>query len=744
MAERAPDPADAAARFPATWIGENADIFARYGTRMLGDWRMARKIAMERIDRVLLAALLFCSTNVTAWAQDTPVFDMSLEELLDVRVVAAASREQRPFDSPRSISVVTAEDLRRGNYRSTPDALQELVGIVVQQTNDGGGSPILRGLIGNQVLLMVDGIRMNNAIYRLGPNQYLNTIDINQIERIEIIRGPGSVLFGSDALGGVVNIITKSRVVGDTRPSAFEVSTRLGSADRGTMGRAAFDGGTNRFSVVGGVSLKFFGQLYGGRGTAQRFTGYDEWAADLRVATKPRTGHALTFSVQHVNQAGVQRADVLQTGTDLEYRWDPESRTLFSGEWATTRPFGFVREAHVIASYQEQAEHIFRMTAAAPTQRRLLHEGDRNLGVRVQLFSVWAVHNLTYGVDLSEDFVRSTRTDKAIATGDLIPARGTYIDGARMTARGGYLQDQVNVTPRLGLDLGVRYSWSDMEAVIDDPTTGRIEIDRHNIGLVESTYGFFKVRESLKLVGGVSTGFRAPNIDDVSARGSFGGGFEVPNPLLEPEHSVNVVVGLKFNDRRTMANVSVFDMFHYDLIARAPATFDDLSFLDTNLNGTRESDEPLVFTRQNVGRARVRGLEADGRLRVANGWTMGGNLAWMSGENLSADQPLSRMPSLHGMVRVLFEPGSRWWVEGYSLFAQDQDRLSDGDIADPRIGPSGTPGFVTINVRGGVVVPWVGTLTLGLENVGDTRYKWHGSGILRPGRNIVVGLRRSF
>lgn len=683
-------------------------------------------------------------TSTTAAAQQAPAFDMSLEELLNVRVVAAASREQRPFDSPRSISVVTADDLRRRNYRSTPEALEEVAGVMVQQTNDGGGSPILRGLIGNQVLLMIDGVRLNNAIYRLGPNQYLNTIDINSIERIEVIRGPGSVLFGSDALGGIINIVTKSRVIGDAHPGGVEVSTRLSSADRGAIGRVAFDGGTRRLSVVGGVSVASLGQIRRGGGAVQPFTGYDQWAADVKLVVAAGADQTVTLSAQHVNQSGIQRTDVLAAGTDLEYRWDPQVRTLLSAEWARAKPLGFVRDARVLASYQEQGEHIFRVTAARPSQRRQIYDGDRSLNVRAQLFSQKAGHSLTYGADLSEDWVRSTRTDTVLATGAQTLQRGTYADGGRASSVAAFLQDQLTLTRRIGLELGARYTSLNLGAALADPTTGSVAVDTHNSGLVGSTYGTYLLTDTLKVVGGVSQGFRAPNIDDVSILGSFGGGFEVPNPTLSPERSLNQVVGLKLSQRRVIGAVSVFNVRYRDLIARAPGEFAGRSFLDLNGNGTREAVEPLVFKRVNIGRANVKGLEVDGRLRVGNAWAFGGNVSWTSGEDVSAGEPLRRIPPVHGTVRVRFEPGSRWWVEAYSLFSEDQRRLNSGDVSDIRIGPNGTPGFVTLSARAGVAVAWLGAITVGLDNVGDARYKWHGSGVERPGRQVVVGVRRRF
>ena len=139
---------------------------------------------------------------------------MSLEALLKLKVVSAARHEQRVIESPRSVSVLTSEEIRKRNYRTVPEALNEMMGILVQETNYGGGAPIIRGMIGNRILILVDGIRLNNSVYRLGPLQYLNTIDLYRVERIEVVRGPSSALYGSDALGGLINIVTRSPETG--------------------------------------------------------------------------------------------------------------------------------------------------------------------------------------------------------------------------------------------------------------------------------------------------------------------------------------------------------------------------------------------------------------------------------------------------------------------------------------------------------------------------------------------------
>lgn len=677
-------------------------------------------------------------------AQDRAVAEMTLEELLNVRVVAASRREQRPFESPRAITIVTAEDLARRNYRSTPDALQDAAGIFLQQTNDGGGAPILRGLIGNQVLLLVDGVRLNNAIYRLGPNQYLNTLDIHQIERIEVIRGPGSVLFGSDALGGVVNIVTKTRLPGDRRAFGVLTSGRVATADRGSVGRLGLTAGHRTLTGVGGVSVKSFGQIRSGGGVLQPFTGYDEWAADGKVGLAVRTGDTLTVTGQHVHQSNVQRADVLRSGSDLDYRWEPETRSLLSARYTTTVPAGFIRETTSFVAYQRQAEHILRRTAADAGRRRRLDDRDQTVSGGLQVYSQARGHRLTYGGEVQEDWVHSTRTDEVMATGQLISRRGTFADGARASARAAYLQDQIAVTPRVGIELGGRFSQYALDARLDDPATGSVPVAGRTRAVTGSAYLSTRMTPTLRLVGGVSQGFRAPNVDDVSVLGSFAGGFEVPNPELRPEQSLNLEVGVKFAGYRVLANATAFAARHRDLIGRTASQFDGLPFLDVNEDGIRSPSEPWIYKRHNIGRARTTGVEIDGQMHLSRRWHMGGHVNWIRGDDVTAREPLRRIPPLHGELTATFSVGAGYWLEGYSRFASAQRRLSSGDIADVRIGPDGTAGVTTVNVRGGASVPRLGRATIALENLTDAQYKWHGSGVERPGRNLVVGITTEF
>jgi outer membrane receptor protein involved in Fe transport len=190
--------------------------------------------------------------------------DGASEFKLEKVVVTAKRRGESGFMSERSVSAVESDALAELTPRTVPEALQETPGVFVQQTNHGGGSPILRGMIGPQVLMMVDGVRLNNSVYRTGPLQYLNLLDPLSIDRIEILRGPGSVLYGSDAMGGVIQVF----------------SARYASANSGLATHARLDGRWSGMGVLGGFSYKNFQNLVaGGAIGEQPYSGYENWSA---------------------------------------------------------------------------------------------------------------------------------------------------------------------------------------------------------------------------------------------------------------------------------------------------------------------------------------------------------------------------------------------------------------------------------------------------------------------------------
>ncbi len=667
---------------------------------------------------------------------------MELEDLLKISVFSAARHQQKLTDSPRSVSVITREEIRRRNYRTTPEALNELVGVLVQETNYGGGSPFIRGLVGNQILILIDGIRLNNAIFRLGPNQYLNTVDINQIERIEVVRGTGSVLYGSDALGGVINIVTKSEKAGEGRIDLQGRSfVRYASADQGTIGRVEFRGSGRPWGLIGGLSYKKFGDLRAGRGIGlQTYTGYDESDADFKLNLRLKEGHQVTAALQHVRQTDVPRTDRLASGVNLKYEWNPQARDLAYAQYEASDLGSLVNTVRLALSYQTQSGTVQTILTATPDVQDEYFDRVNTLGASFQLSSTLGKRQLlTYGVEYYGDRIASSKVNVDFATGTETQAEGTFADGSTYRSMGAFLQDEIQVYRPLSLVLGARYSRFRVRANLDDPNTGSLEIRSTPHAVTGSAYALCRLTDKVTATLGVAQGFRAPDIDDLTILGSFSSGFEVPNPDLTPEQSINYEFGLRVQHSRYSGSVYYFFTDIQDMIVRGAGEFNGLPFMDYNGNGIQDPGEEDVYQRRNLGRARIQGSEAEGRLRILPFLTAIANLAWIRGDDLAADTPLRRMPPLRGKLGLDWSTTKGMWIEVYSLFAAKQDRLAPGDVSDPRIPDGGTPGYLTLNLRGGIDIRPYGNFTLGCENVTNQAYRLHGSGIDGPGINLVIG-----
>jgi outer membrane receptor protein involved in Fe transport len=646
-------------------------------------------------------------------------------------IVSAARADRAASDVPRSTVVVSRAALDERADRTSPEALQDRSGGWVQKTNHGGGSAFVRGLVGNQVLVLIDGVRLNNATFRLGPNQYMNTIDAFNLERIETVRGSGSVQYGSDALGGVVNLISPLPVLspGGVRAGGA-VAARLVSSGMEQTARAEGSVSGSRAGVRGGVTLRNFGDLVaGGSLGTEAPSGYEEFDADVSAvwAPSPRTTFRGVF--QSVYQEEVPRFDqVAQRGYDV-YEFDPQSRRLGYLQWQQLVSSSWLDLSRVTLSWQRSDEGRRRRRSGSDLETT---ESDTvaTLGFSADLYGRLASRaGWSAGVEVYHDTVRSWRLDTNLATGASKPMRGLYPDGATRLSVSAFALGHFSLG-RAGVDIGARYTRDDVEA--DDPVFGPLHITPDAV--VGSVSVLVPIGRGLNAFGSVAQAFRAPNIDDLSTLGSFDYGVEVPPESLDPERSVSLEGGLKANTSRVAASFAVFRLQLRDLIDRLPATFE----------GSPVWDGQDVYQRANVGEAYVRGLEADAEWRATAALTVRGFVASTYGQQVTVDAPMRRIPPVNGLLGTRYRWNRGVWLEGTLRAAGAQTRLAPGDIADHRIPPGGTPGWATVNVTAGMRIGQSLLLSGGLANIFDEAYRTHGSGIDGPGRNAWLSARVEF
>lgn len=634
-------------------------------------------------------------------------------------VVTATRIERQIFNTPQAVTLLDDLAVEQANAGTTPDILSGVTGVLIQKTNPGGGSPFIRGLTGKQVLILVDGVRVNNSYYRFGPHQYLNTIDPDLVERIEVVRGPTSVLYGSDALAGVINVITRKRAnFSDARGMEGLVALHGASADASLAGRLQVEGNFNQLGYIGGISGKRFNSLEGGGDVGeQRPTAYDALGGDLKLNYRLGGGGELIFSHQYNRQFDVPKTSEVTLGDKLKFNYEPQLRTLsyleYRGWHDAAAPITDMK-FNVSFNRQKEGEEIVKVSTPTVETREITDV--KTLGATTQFTSkLGRAQRLTYGFDYYRDRYNTSKTRIDLTTGAATSVMPGTPDGAKYESWGLYLQNEVRFTDRLEAILGARYAHFEADGAI-----GANQLNLSDGELTGSINGLYRLAPRWNLVAGLAQGYRAPNMEDFFGRVDFV--TEIPNTQLTPEHSLNKEIGVKYYSPRTSGD---FYLFH--------TTYDDL--ID------RVTVAPGVTQRQNIQRALIKGAELGVKHSFSDRWSATGNLTYTWGQDRDTQQPLRRIPPLNGSLHLRYAPDDRSWYEVYSLFADRQDRLSSGDLSDPRIPADGTPGYGTLNLKAGYKPARGQNLMVSLENVLDAKYKTHGSGVYAPGANLAVTWR---
>lgn len=671
--------------------------------------------------------------------------------------VSATQIPASPNNLPHSVSSITLETLERQVPRTTPDALRDLPSVMIQKTAHGQGSPFLRGFTGFRTLFLIDGIRLNNSTFRDGPNPYWNTVDSLSLERLEVVRGPSAVLYGSDAIGGTVNAFTRShREFGPGIDWNSGVSYRFASAERSHIGRA--ETGANLGPTVGlnaGLSFKDFGDLQAGDNTRrQPRTGYAEWDLDAKVQWLIHPNQQLVFAHQTVDLDNAWRTHGTVhaqpwrgtvAGSDLA-RIHDHLRHLDYLQYHAVDLDGFIQEVHAHVSFHIQDEDEDRTRGDG--RREVQGTYVDTLGVSLQLQTPTAFGRWVYGTEYYHDWVDSHyRRYNAAGSLQQVRRQGPVGDDATYDLAGLYAQNTIPLLDdRLQLTVGGRYNHAaaDIDRA-ETPGTGQpLAIsDRWN-SLVGSARALASLdpEAQWRLFGGVSQGFRAPNLSDLSRFDIAGAGeLEVPADNLNPEEFLTVEAGIRTRFGPVRAEATLYRTWIDDLVVRVPT-------------GTTASTGEAIVAKQNSGNGHIHGAEATLAADLSEALTAWGSFSWMEGlletpvtaGGPSIDEPVSRL-----MPRT-FQAGLRWqstdrrlWAEFAATFAAAQQRLSAADRRDnQRIPPGGTPAYEVFHLRGGWRPSERTSLTLAVENLADTDYRIHGSGLNEPGRNFIVALDLRF
>jgi len=638
--------------------------------------------------------------------------------LMDEVVVSATRDRVAGSRLPYSVGVYTRRDMQRQVSRTVPEALSGMAGIHIQKTNHGGGSPFVRGLTGNQTLIMVDGIRLNNSVFRYGPNQYMTLVSPDIVDRIEVVKGSGSVSYGSDALTGVINILTTPLDFSAKPNWSGRVSGRFTSSGIEASGRPEIRYEGRRFAMVAGASVRQFGDLLGGDTTGfQRPSGYRERSFDIKTLTDLGKGWRMTTSLQFLQQTDVPVYHKYRLENFAVNESDPIGRTfgyirlekpMFPGIDGKLTITGALQGMKEGRQSRKNGSSVLRVEE----DKVLTRSGSADLSLRFS--SYWSSNS---GVEIYADRVNSMREDQRLDLGISTSLRGLYPNDATYLNAAAYSMHHLEFGP-LRMEAGARYNL--YQSRMTDATLGSVTLKPH--ALVFQGGFNYRLATGLHLFAQASEGFRAPNIDDMGTLGIVDFRYEAPAFDLRPEKSFNMEAGLKIHTSRFAAQASVFRTNLRDLITRIKTT-QVISGYD-------------VYRKENVDRGYIQGFEFQSRIEPVNGLRLTAAAATTYGQSITRNEPLRRMPPF--TARLGAEYGSGKLLGGLMFdHANVQRRLEAGDKSDNRIPKGGTPGFNILNAYGSMEMKGV-TLRAYLNNLFNVDYRTHGSGINGMGRSVSL------
>jgi iron complex outermembrane receptor protein/hemoglobin/transferrin/lactoferrin receptor protein len=724
--------------------------------------------------RVCLVAFMLCSLCPSI-GEATPPPDE--DDGIEVRGRRPDARIKRD----RSVTTTTRKALDEQQARSTPDALRFTEGVYVQQTGHGQASPYIRGRTGQSTLLMFDGLRINHALFRQGPNQYLFTVDSQTIDHIDVVRGSASVELGADALTGAV-LITPLDPAIDPTLSGFHARARINARrttqDREWGGRGELDlqfgsqtglliglGGrtVDRLEAAGSVGhllteeetgVPLFEKevpTFDKNGRTMLGTGFDEWTADARLVHRLSDEDHITAAAYIYRQSDAPRTDQCpppEANLSECLIFDNQNRTHIYGRAALSPGWAGLDRFDASAGYQRQSEKR--------TLDRSETLGSRSSGEDgIDIWSFRAAGSIVpwqtsaqsrlrvgYGADgsfesvQSESFIELTRLNIRRERD-----RGQYVEGSRFNQGGLYVAPRWEWGDVLSIRSGARLAAAQVDVPAQEESNTRA-VDNQWLATVANLGVEWTPVEGLTLIANAEQGFRPPNLDDVSARQPTGRGFQLENADLTPEKALTYEVGIKGTRGRVQAEVWGF----YSRI-------DDL--LERRLAECPQSERECRAARVAVqlvnlpGLADIVGTEASLRLKPWHGFSARASVAWTKGRSDSpiperrGRVPISRIPPLNGTAEVKWSGAGGLYLGGALRWAAEQRDLSVGDEADARIPFGGTPSYQVYDLRMGIRHRRF-TFAAVLENIFDAPYRVHGSAINGPGRGATMSAQMRF
>ena len=725
------------------------------------------------------------TTKTQIQRQGNVVSMMLIAEQLDEVVMSISKWEQQKKTIPQKTTAISSKIIDFVMPQTSADMLQSSGKIFVQKSQLGGGSPMIRGFATNRLLLAVDGVRMNNAIFRGGNLQNVISIDPFTVKNTEVIFGPGSVIYGSDAMGGVMNFYTKNPDFSAGEELLFqgESNYRFSSANNEQTGHLAFNFGKQQWAFLSSITYNHFDDLKMGKYGPSSYertqyierlngedvlipndkprvqlpTGYNQINLMQKVAFKPSHMLKLVGGLYYSETSDYARYDRLirpRGGGLRSAEWYYGPQKWFMGNLQLNRKGKntFYDEYKITAAYQffEESRHDrdFQDVIKNNTQEQV---DAISLNVDMEHKKIGNLR-LYYGGEYVFNKVHSSGSSINIENNEEEEAASRYPDGSSWQTLAGYVSGEYQIQPNISVLSGLRYShvWINADfdtTYFDFPfTTANL-----STGALTGSIGvswFPKANTQITFNG--STGFRAPNIDDIGkVFDSEPGAVVVPNPDLEPEYAYNIELGLQQNIAdKVIFKGAAFYTYLVDALVRRDFQFNGASEIAYNGELSR------VQAIQNAAKAYVYGFELGLEAYLSQHVSVLSNLTLTEGTEEEEDG--SKTPGRHvapafGDIHLIWK-NQRLKAD---VFLTYNGEISNANLAASEqsktymyaVDANGNPyapSWHTLNFRSQYAFTDQFKSTLAVENISNQRYRPYSSGIVAAGTNVVLGVAYTF
>lgn len=733
----------------------------------------------------ITAGFLLAACNLIAQKKENPGDTLIKHSDLTEVIVSVNKWEQKLNEVPNKITKINKAEILRNNPQTSADLLNQTGTVFIQKSQLGGGSPMIRGFATNRVLLVVDGVRINNAIYRSGNLQNIISIDALSTQTAEVIFGPGSLIYGSDAIGGVMDFHTLNARFSKDKKILLNGSAvaRYSTANNEKTFHADINAGWKKLSLLSSFSYSKFGDLkmgkHGGQDSylrpeyveriagidsivkndnprIQRFSGYDQINFLQKVRYAPTENFDIQYSFIYAGTGDAPRYDRLIQYRNgklrfAEWYYGPMLWRMHNLQLLHSKKNVLYDDARVTIAYQDYEESRIDRTRASSNKNIQTEKVDA-ISINIDATKKLRKGELFYGAEYVYNKVGSFGSRTNINTNVTTPAVSRYPDGSTWSTTGIYGSYKVNILPVFTLTGGLRYSYNTLNASFD---TSFIKFPYQeakikdgaftgNLGLV------YRPHETWQINGNISTGYRMPNVDDIGKLfESSPGNITVPNPNLKPEYAWNFEVGIVKNiQQKLRVELNGFHTILTDAIVKRPTTFngqDSIIF-----DGVNSRVEAL----QNVAKATVWGFQASAEYYFIKNLSMQTHANWIKGketdENNNEQVALRHAPPFYGSTLLKYR-FKNLVVEASAVY---NSKIKNEDLAPSEQsktdiyakdgnGKPYSPNWYTLNLKASYQLTKNLLVTTGWENITNQRYRPYSSGIVAAGSNFIIALRAS-